>query len=151
MNCRTARSYSSLGLSQFVWTFDSRSAFRMYVATRSWTAVTSPSNGQTPTSVWYRKYSSLRSGAGAPSTSILNRRFNARHLIMAAFHAPGISDRTLIRARTSSPRFVSCVHVADNAAGHRRWRSTIQAWTDAGATPNRVGSDPTSLRDTSRL
>ena len=35
--------------------------------------------------------------------------------------AAGTSESTLMRARTSSPRLVSCVAVADSAAGHRRW------------------------------
>ena len=47
--------------------------------------------------------------------------------VTAAFHAPGISDSTLMRARISSPRFVSCVDVADNADGQSRRRSTNQS------------------------
>jgi hypothetical protein len=43
----------------------------------------------------------------------LKRRLTARQRVSADFHSPGISDRTLIRARTSSPRLVSWVEVVE--------------------------------------
>src|SRR5439155_1448344 len=93
----------------------------------------------------------VRPGASTPPTSLLKRRFNPRHLLTASFHAPGSSDRTLRRARTSSPRFVSWVAVADRANGQRRCRSAIQSCTCPGSRPNRVGSLPTSFREIRRL
>src|SRR3954466_6358621 len=97
------------------------------------------------------RYSSFASGASAPLISVLKRRLIARQRVTAVFHAPGISDSTFSRARTSSPRFVSCVEVADNADGHRPFRADIHACTADGSRPNWVGSEPTSFSDTSLL
>ena len=78
-------------------------------------------------------------------------KYDASYRVTAAFHAPGISETTFRRARTSSPRLLSCVDVADSADGHRRWRLIIQSCTPAGSRPNTVGSLPTSFSDSSRL
>ena len=45
--------------------------------------------------------------------------------ITACRHWPGTSDSTRIRARTSSPRFESCVDVVTRDAGHRASRSAL--------------------------
>jgi len=45
----------------------------------------------------------------------------------AAFHAAGSSESTLMRARTSSLRLVSCVEVVSNDRGQRARRSWL-AW-----------------------
>ena len=65
------------------------------------------------------RYSSFASGASAPLISVFSLRLMARHRVSADFHGPGISESTLSRARTSSPRFVSCVDVVDKAAADR--------------------------------
>src|SRR5689334_8187647 len=87
-------------------------------------------NGQALTIFWYRKYSSLRSGTRWPSTSVLNFLLILLHCPSRFFHSLGISDSTLRRARTSSPRLVSCVDVVESAYGHRACRSRIRSWND---------------------
>ena len=78
--------------------------------------------GQAPTRVWYRRYSSLRSGTARPSTSCFKRRPIMRQRRTWAAQAAGTSDSTLILARTSSLRFVSCVEVDTSDSGHRSRR-----------------------------
>src|SRR5919204_5493283 len=126
-------------------------ALTRYARIRSRNDSRLPSSGHAPTRVWYSRYSSFGSGPITPPIAALYLRFVVRHLVTAVFHAPGISDNTLSRARTSSPRFVSWVEVADNAHGHRLRRSDIHTWTSAGLFPKRVGSPPTSFRDNRRL
>ncbi len=79
------------------------------------------------------------------------RRLARAQRAVACFHAPGSSESTFRRARTSSLRLVSCVDVAESACGQCAARSAIQSWSACGATPKRSGSPPTSLSDTSRL
>ena len=65
---------------------------------------------------------------------------------VACFHAPGSSESTLRRARTSSPRLVSCVAVAERPCGHRSARTASQRCSESGDTPKRSGSLPTSFK-----
>jgi hypothetical protein len=55
-----------------------------------------------------------------------------------------------MRARVSSPRFVSWVAVASNEWGQRAARSVLAAWNASTDTPKRPGLPPTSLSETSR-
>src|SRR5438309_2438723 len=55
-----------------------------------------------------------------PLTSLLNFRLTARHFAIAAFHAPGISERTFSRARASSPRLLSATSTHDSKRGEDR-------------------------------
>ena len=82
-NCWIAVSYPSFGLIQLVWTFASLVAFAMYSWIRAGelgAARPRPdsSSGQAPSSTWYSRYSSLRDGAGSPSTSVLVAAVQAR-------------------------------------------------------------------------
>ena len=79
------------------------------------------------------------------------RRLRRAQRDAACFQAPGISDNTWIRARTSSLRLVSWVEVAESAWGHRAARSANQACSDSGGVPKWSGSPPTSFSDTRRL
>ncbi len=79
------------------------------------------------------------------------RRLMRAQRAVACFHAPGSSDRTFSRARTSSLRLVSCVDVAESACGHRAARARSHVCRRSGATPKRSGSPPTSFSDTRRL
>ena len=60
----------------------------------------------------------MRLGAGWPSTSRRCRRFSRAQRFTALRHRCGISESTLIRARTSSLRLVSCVVVQISDRGH---------------------------------
>ena len=93
----------------------------------------------------------LTAAAGSPFTTVLKRRFTARHFATAAFHAPGSSERTFSRALTSSPRLVSCVDVVESADGYCRCRCDIHRWTSDGSRPKRIGLAPTSFNDKRRL
>src|SRR5437764_892714 len=56
---------------------------------------------------------------------------------MRASQATASSEMTLMRARTSSLRLVSCVEVASIAWGQRCWRLALRAWNWAGLMPPR--------------
>ena len=77
-----------------------------------------------------------RPGRAAAS---LSRRQRSRR----SFHSPGISDSTFSRARTSSPRLVSCVASGDSDHGHAAWRSCKKRCNSAGggAEPAGVAAD----------
>src|SRR4029450_1040658 len=60
------------------------------------------------------------------------------HRVTRRRHSSGISDRTLIRALTSSPRLVSWVEVADSPCGYVRCRSTMAVWNSASGGPKRL-------------
>ena len=58
-------------------------------------------------SVWYKKYSSFRSGTARPWTRFFLPRFILIQVRSFFSHSSGISESTLILARTSSPLLVS--------------------------------------------
>ena len=88
------------------------------------------------------------SGTGGTRRSGRGRRARPRDPAAAASadasagpprcHSSGISESTLIRARTSSLRLVSWVEVASIACGHRARRSAFCAWKAAGDSPKRA-------------
>ena len=63
-----------------------------------------------------------------PPTSRLRVRFMRRQRSTAWRHAAGISDSTLMRARTSSERLVSCVEVASISCGQFLARYCASVW-----------------------
>ena len=99
------------------------------------------------------------SGAGhAPTTACSSRLAKARpctgakmsSLSSSSSQVLGSSAMVVMRARTSSPRFVSCVESAFIACGHSACRLPMSAWKSAGSIENTSGSPPTSLRLVSR-
>ena len=97
------------------------------------------------------RYSVFAPGVGWPSTVSRSLRLSRCQAPTRARHSIGISESTLMRARTSSPRLVSWVAVADRAWGERSRRSALAAWNSAMEAPKRLGSPPTSLSETRRL
>ena len=55
-----------------------------------------------------------------------------------------------MRARTSSPRLVSCVESVVCDAGNTACRRSCRAWNSATSIENSDGSPPTSVSDASR-
>jgi len=63
----------------------------------------------------------------------------------------GISASTEMRARTSSPRFVSWVERVVSDAGKLAWRSCWRRWNSVTPIENSLGSAPTSVSDPRRV
>ncbi len=112
----------------------SRDAFSAYACRRSRDA------GHVPTSVCQSRFSNGPSPVGATSRSCPS----------ASRHASGVSESTSMRARTSSPRFVSCVESVVMACGAMRCRSCWRAWKSSTSIAKIDGSAPTSLSETRR-
>ena len=151
-NVPTASSHARLAFSQLLWRFASRSALIMYSQIRS--AVLGSDCGRWPERPGAEQglvQQVLLVAARAIADACPFTAVGAATARASAPNAPGISDSTLMRARTSSLRFVSCVDVVESACGHCRCRSASQPCSARGDTPKRAGSPPTSLSETSRL
>ena len=94
-----------------------------------------------PTTVCQTRCENDASGPGAAASSAST----------AVAHSSPISASTLIRARTSSPRLVSCVDSVVMPSGDPDWRAAARAWKSASDPPNVPGSPPTSLSEISRV
>ena len=107
--------------------------------------------GQAPSSVCQKIISSFSSGARWPSTSRRKGAVRRAKAKSALFHSRGSSESASMRARTSSPRLVSCVAVASIERGKLRARARFWSWKVSTGVPKMRGSPPTSLSETSRL
>ena len=88
-----------------------------------------------------RKWPVALSGGGTSATTC--RTSSAKSF--------GTSVSSMIRARVSSLRFVSCVDSDVIACGHSPARSSCSKWNSAAPTPKRPGAPPTSCSATSLL
>src|SRR5512135_874801 len=113
--------------------------------------ISESSSGQTPNSVWYSRNSSFRSGTSRPPRFLFLPSFQWLQARRRFSHSFGSSERTLIRARTSSLRFVSWVDVAFREWGHRARVSPVRRWNVFTDTTGDAGFPPTSFRETRRL
>src|SRR5260221_5713443 len=130
----------------------SRMALMAYACDRSTSEASSyPSVGHTPKSVWYKNISSLRSGTCWPDTCVLLLALSFDHRSRRSFHWPGISESTLMRARTSSARLVSWVVVAFMEFGQCLRRSAMKREELSATAAEGRGSPPTSFTDMSGL
>ena len=110
---------------QLVCRFASRMAFSMYSVRRSTSAVGAAASiatpgGQHPTSTCRKRHSSLRSGAQVPCSSVRAGAAARSARPSVSRQSSAISDKALMRARTSSPSFVSCVDSVVISAGQQR-------------------------------
>ena len=114
-----------------VWTAASLIAFSAYACSRRRSSsVTTPSAGHTPKMFCSKKSPVAGSGGGDSSA----------HLPTSSVHSDGTCDSTPMRARTSSPRLVSCVDQRDHRVRPQPWRLSRRA----GGTP-RAHTEPCGL------
>src|ERR1700733_6562603 len=102
--------------------------------------------------VWYRRYSSLLSGAMRPSSIFcLNLAFMRCQRCTEDDHSWGISESTLSRLRTSSLRLVSCVEVVSMVSGECLTRSWLLWCRVSSEIPKDLAEPPTSLDERKRV
>ena len=123
----------------------------MRVTKRPWPASSWGLTGQAPTSVWYSRYSSFASGAATSSSSTRWGAFRDCQRLTASPHRSGISESTLMRARTSSSRLVSWVELADKRVRPARAALAVRGVERLERGPEAVGLAPHLVERSQRV